>query len=715
MQPTFIVRLSMAVCLLSLFITAVLSTPSSSKSNSESNARVARSTFSDSDEELVKYCADFCSNHQAFTKRAYLKGFVHGRSTDEDSEVEDTSDDLEKRFVHEDHIDDNYEPTDEELHEYATYIGIDIEKESDLLWLAKEGFMKPLPSGWKACQEENGELYYFNFDTGKSSWDHPYDEIYKARVIQAREKKSLATVMIDSHSRGKNTLSISELSSEKHVYNVKNETSDHHDDSENIHNSESEMELNHSDNGPEHNSNDFGIDRQISACIDHEQNEASELPTISDVIGVHENNKDSTERARVANLAAEAAERRRETNKAPVEESTFITPREDLEITKLRTRLEQSINEEKLELLEENRIQMEKVKAELESTKQQQERALRDQMKSELTLTEKTLREKLEQEKKLLISRHQNDLIVLKQSIEKEKQDLQKKLRADMLSDLNLEQQDNVNMQIRLLQVKHEFEEKLRNAENRYKNEIEDLTRRFEKVKSEKDTVEKRLKEKNQFCLTIQRTLDQLRGEKFSLERQLHDAEFELKTIDSIHRQKQKSTSSRVDNDENSKTEQTFSHIPSASLHNEEEHDDDDDEGLSDTDSDIIEMKQTLNALKHMSFLPTPTDPNHDKPRPKSSTINFTTITKQDTSPITRNIPFERTPNSSFIDSGRWSSTMPTKTNNNTYPIGVQALPNSPSMSKTTYWQSQPSLITREAVLKAARDVLPPGVIDHLT
>lgn len=213
--------------------------------------------------------------------------------------------------------------------------------------------------------------------------------------------------------------------------------------------------------------------------------------------------------------------------------------------------------------------------------------------------------------------------------------------------------------------------------------------------------------------MTIQRTLDQLRGEKSSLERKLQDAEFELKTMDSIHRQKPKSTSSRVDNDENSKTEQTFSQFLSASHHNEE--DDDDDEGLSDTDSDIIEMKQTLNALKHMSFLPTPTEPNHNKPRPKSSTIDFSTITKQDTSPIIRNIAFERTPNSSFIDSGRWSSTMPTKGNNNTYPIGVQTLPNSPSMSKTTYWQSQPSLITREAVLKAARDVLPPGVIDHLT
>jgi hypothetical protein len=46
--------------------------------------------------------------------------------------------------------------------------------------------LKPLPPGWKPCQEENGELYYFNFDTGKSSWDHPCDEIYKARVIEER-------------------------------------------------------------------------------------------------------------------------------------------------------------------------------------------------------------------------------------------------------------------------------------------------------------------------------------------------------------------------------------------------------------------------------------------------------------------------------------------------------------------------------------------------
>ena len=54
--------------------------------------------------------------------------------------------------------------------------------------------MKPLPPGWKPCQEENGELYYFNFDTGKSSWDHPCDEISKARVVD--ERYALFSLMI---------------------------------------------------------------------------------------------------------------------------------------------------------------------------------------------------------------------------------------------------------------------------------------------------------------------------------------------------------------------------------------------------------------------------------------------------------------------------------------------------------------------------------------
>ena len=59
---------------------------------------------------------------------------------------------------------------------------------------------------------------------------------------------------------------------------------------------------------------------------------------------------------------------------------------------------------------------------------------------------------------------------------------------------------------------------------------------------------------------------------------------------------------------------------------------------LSDTDSDVIEMKQTLNELKHISFLPNEKSAKH--------------------SPIIRNNSFERTSNQSLIDSGQWSNTL---------------------------------------------------------
>lgn len=91
-------------------------------------------------------------------------------------------------------------------------------------------------------------------------------------------------------------------------------------------------------------------------------------------------------------------------------------------------------------------------------------------------LIENEIRENLIHERKLLTSHQQNELDNMKQATEKEKQVLQEKLRyandiyfiwivdsicwrRDMLSDLNLEQENNTNIQIRLLQIKHENEE----------------------------------------------------------------------------------------------------------------------------------------------------------------------------------------------------------------------------------------------------------------
>jgi len=62
-------------------------------------------------------------------------------------------------------------------------LGIDKDKDAELIPLAREGLKAPLPEGWRPCQNQEGEIFYFNFETGQSSWDHPADEHYQKLVL----------------------------------------------------------------------------------------------------------------------------------------------------------------------------------------------------------------------------------------------------------------------------------------------------------------------------------------------------------------------------------------------------------------------------------------------------------------------------------------------------------------------------------------------------
>jgi centrosomal protein CEP164 len=76
----------------------------------------------------------------------------------------------------EERIDVNYEPEEEEVLEYAEWLGMDLEKDADLLWIPKAGLKTPLPYPWKPCRShDTNEIFYFNFATGESVWDHPVD------------------------------------------------------------------------------------------------------------------------------------------------------------------------------------------------------------------------------------------------------------------------------------------------------------------------------------------------------------------------------------------------------------------------------------------------------------------------------------------------------------------------------------------------------------
>nr|ANN83892.1 Cep164 [Patiria miniata] len=96
------------------------------------------------------------------------------------------------QLILEEDYDENYLATEEEIVEYAQVIGIDVDKEKDLMWIAREGISAPLPNDWKPCQDTTGgDIYYFNFTSGESTWDHPCDEFYRKMVNEEREKKKL--------------------------------------------------------------------------------------------------------------------------------------------------------------------------------------------------------------------------------------------------------------------------------------------------------------------------------------------------------------------------------------------------------------------------------------------------------------------------------------------------------------------------------------------
>ncbi|NWS63983.1 CE164 protein, partial [Chunga burmeisteri] len=98
------------------------------------------------------------------------------------------------QLILEEDCDESYVPTEQEIQDFAREIGIDPEKEPELLWLAREGIVAPLPPEWKPCQDISGDIYYFNFANGQSMWDHPCDDRYRELVIQEREKLALGKV-----------------------------------------------------------------------------------------------------------------------------------------------------------------------------------------------------------------------------------------------------------------------------------------------------------------------------------------------------------------------------------------------------------------------------------------------------------------------------------------------------------------------------------------
>jgi len=103
----------------------------------------------------------------------------------------------------------DYQPSEDEVREYALWLGMDEEEDRELFWIAREGLIHPLPENWQPCRTAEDEIFYFNLVTGESVWDHPCDELFRNKYHEERaalrERRSSTVTTWDdvlTHTRG---------------------------------------------------------------------------------------------------------------------------------------------------------------------------------------------------------------------------------------------------------------------------------------------------------------------------------------------------------------------------------------------------------------------------------------------------------------------------------------------------------------------------------
>lgn len=91
---------------------------------------------------------------------------------------------------------------------FAHYLGINIDNEAELLYIAEDA-LKKLPKGWElgiGDGDDNGGIpYFFNGETGESRWKHP-DEIKIMEKVKLEQRKLKETKKQNKHrDKDKNT------------------------------------------------------------------------------------------------------------------------------------------------------------------------------------------------------------------------------------------------------------------------------------------------------------------------------------------------------------------------------------------------------------------------------------------------------------------------------------------------------------------------------
>ncbi len=57
-----------------------------------------------------------------------------------------------------------------------------------LLWIAKQGLLEPVPHPWQILQQPNDDIIYYNSVTKERTSQHPMDNNYRVLYQHEREK-----------------------------------------------------------------------------------------------------------------------------------------------------------------------------------------------------------------------------------------------------------------------------------------------------------------------------------------------------------------------------------------------------------------------------------------------------------------------------------------------------------------------------------------------
>lgn len=86
----------------------------------------------------------------------------------------------------------------EEVEEYAVYLGMDLEEDKELLYIAEMAMNAPLPSGWTELVDEDGREFYSNQITGVSTYEHPLDSHFRAYYYSQKQQQETAHAKVRS-------------------------------------------------------------------------------------------------------------------------------------------------------------------------------------------------------------------------------------------------------------------------------------------------------------------------------------------------------------------------------------------------------------------------------------------------------------------------------------------------------------------------------------